>query len=141
MGLWVGAHAGSPGAERELAKLEAHSTQEASRVGGWGWVAWLALLPVLLLMGVLEPLTIALTLGLLGVAATLAFAMGGLKNGQVVGESSRKVEVPASSPISPQDMMATIFTVLGLDRDLSFQDPAGRPTPMITNGKAIRELV
>ena len=30
--------------------------------------------------------------------STLAFAMGGLKNGQVVGESSPKVEVPASTP-------------------------------------------
>ncbi len=73
--------------------------------------------------------------------STLAFALGGLKNGQVVGESSSKVEVPASAPISPQDMMATIFSVLGLDRDLQFQDPAGRPTPMINNGKPIRELV
>ncbi|MCY2966502.1 MAG: DUF1501 domain-containing protein [Planctomycetota bacterium] len=73
--------------------------------------------------------------------STLAFAMGGLKNGQVVGESSSRVEVPASTPISPQDMMATIFSVLGLDRDLHYQDPAGRPTPMISNGKPIRELV
>lgn len=73
--------------------------------------------------------------------STLAFAMGGLKNGQVVGESSPKVEVPASTPITPQDMMATIFSVLGIDRDLHFQDPAGRPTPMLTHGKPIRELV
>jgi hypothetical protein len=38
-------------------------------------------------------------------------------------------------------MMATLFHVLGLDRELSYQDPAGRPTPMITNGRPIRELV
>jgi len=73
--------------------------------------------------------------------STLAFAMGGLRNGQVVGESSPKVEVPASTPISPQDMMATIFSVLGIDRDLHFMDPAGRPTPMLTQGKPIRELI
>jgi len=73
--------------------------------------------------------------------STLAFACGGLKNGQVVGESSPKIEVPASSPISPQDMMATIFTVLGIDRDLHYYDQAGRPTPLITSGKPIRELV
>jgi len=73
--------------------------------------------------------------------STLAFAMGGLKNGQVIGESSPKVEVPASTPITPQDMMATLFHVLGLDRELTYQDPAGRPTPMITNGRPIRELV
>jgi hypothetical protein len=72
--------------------------------------------------------------------STLAFAHGGLKNGQVIGESNSKVEVPKSSPISPQDMMATIFTVLGIDLDVQYYDQAGRPMPMIYNGKPIREL-
>ncbi|MFN0053005.1 MAG: DUF1501 domain-containing protein [Planctomycetales bacterium] len=73
--------------------------------------------------------------------STLAFACGGLKNGQVVGESSAKVEVPQNNPISPQDMMATIFHVLGIEPDLQYYDQSGRPTPMITSGKPIRELM
>ena len=73
--------------------------------------------------------------------STLALAGGGLKMGQVVGESNAKAEVPKTTPITPQDLMATIFHVLGLPQDLHFQDPTGRPTPMINGGKPIAELV
>jgi len=73
--------------------------------------------------------------------STLALAGGGLKMGQVVGESSEKVEVPKTTPIAPQDLMATVFKVLGLPMELQFHDPAGRPTSMIDGGKVIGELV
>ncbi|MCS6852013.1 MAG: DUF1501 domain-containing protein [Gemmataceae bacterium] len=73
--------------------------------------------------------------------STLAFAGGGLRMGQVVGESTAKAEVPKSKPISPQDLMATVFHVLGLPLDLHFTDPSGRPTPMIDGGKPIAELL
>jgi uncharacterized protein (DUF1501 family) len=73
--------------------------------------------------------------------STLAFAHGGLKNGQVIGESNSKVEVPKSTPITPQDMMATIFSVLGIDLGLHYYDQGGRPTPMIVSGKPIKEIV
>src|SRR5258706_1589718 len=72
--------------------------------------------------------------------STLALAGGGLKMGQVVGESSEKAEVPKTTPITPQDLMATVFQVLGLPADLQFQDPSGRPTPMVDGGKTIAEL-
>ncbi len=73
--------------------------------------------------------------------STLAFAGGGLKMGQVVGESSEKAEVPKSRPVTPQDMVATIFHVLGLPLDQHFTDPTGRPVAMIDGGKPIAELV
>jgi hypothetical protein len=73
--------------------------------------------------------------------STLALAGGGLKMGQVIGESSAKAEVPKTTPITPQDLMATVFHVLGLAPDLHFQDPTGRPVPMIDSGKVIAELV
>jgi uncharacterized protein (DUF1501 family) len=73
--------------------------------------------------------------------STLAFAGGGLRMGQVVGESTAKAETPKSTPIGPQDLMATIFHVLGLPQDLHFQDTAGRPVPMIHGGRPIAELV
>jgi hypothetical protein len=73
--------------------------------------------------------------------STLALSGGGLKMGQVIGESSSKAEVPKSEPITPQDLSATLFHVLGIDRDLHFNDPGGRPTPMIENGQAIAELI
>jgi hypothetical protein len=73
--------------------------------------------------------------------STLALAGGGLKTGQVVGESAPKVDVPKSTPIGPQDLMATVFHVLGIDPKVQFVNPAGRPVYMIENGKPIEELV
>jgi hypothetical protein len=73
--------------------------------------------------------------------STLALSGGGLKMGQVVGESTAKAEIPKSKPISPQDLMSTVFHVLGIPQDLHFTDPAGRPSPMIDGGKPIAELV
>ncbi len=73
--------------------------------------------------------------------STLALAGGGLRMGQVVGESTAKAESPKSTPIGPQDLMATVFHVLGIPQDLHFQDTAGRPVPMITGGRPITELV
>jgi hypothetical protein len=73
--------------------------------------------------------------------STLALAGGGLKMGQVVGESSEKVEIPKTNPITPQHLMATVFHVLGLPLDLHYQDPTGRPTPMIDGGQPIAELI
>ncbi len=73
--------------------------------------------------------------------STLALAGGGLKMGQVVGESSPKAEVPHSRPISPQDLMATVFHVLGIDLKSQFMNQAGRPVYMIEDGRTIAELV
>jgi hypothetical protein len=73
--------------------------------------------------------------------STLALAGGGLKMGKVVGESTAKAEVPKSTPITPQDLMATVFHVLGLPQDLHYKDQTGRPVPMVNGGKPIPELV
>jgi hypothetical protein len=73
--------------------------------------------------------------------STLALAGGGLKMGQVVGESAEKVDVPKTTPITPQDLMATVFDVLGIDKRIQFVNQAGRPVYMIENGKPIEALV
>jgi len=73
--------------------------------------------------------------------STLAMAGGGLRMGQVVGESADKVDVPKTNPISPQDLMATVFHVLGIDRRLQFVNQAGRPVYMIEDGQPIADLV
>ncbi len=73
--------------------------------------------------------------------STLALAGGGLRMGQVVGESTEKAEVPKTRPITPQDLMATVFHVLGVPQDLHYKDPSGRPVPMLDGGKPIAELV
>ncbi|HUE72308.1 MAG TPA: DUF1501 domain-containing protein [Pirellulaceae bacterium] len=73
--------------------------------------------------------------------STLALAGGGLAMGQVVGDSAAKVDVPRTTPIRPQDLMATIFHVLGIDPQVQFMSQAGRPVYMLEKGQPIAELV
>jgi uncharacterized protein (DUF1501 family) len=70
----------------------------------------------------------------------LAFMFGGLKHGQVIGESDDRGGYPKARPVSPQDLMATIFHSLGIDLQLQYTHPSGRPTYMIEDGKPIEEL-
>lgn len=73
--------------------------------------------------------------------STLALAGGGLKMGQVVGQSAPRLDVPLSTPITPQDLMATVFHVLGIDQRFQVVNNAGRPVYMLENGTPISELV
>jgi hypothetical protein len=73
--------------------------------------------------------------------STLALSGGGLRMGQAVGESNARIEVPRTTPITPQDLMATVFHVLGMPQVLQYNDPSGRPVSMISGGRPIAELV
>lgn len=73
--------------------------------------------------------------------STLAFAGGGLKLGQAYGESTSKVEWPKTNPVSPQDVMATILHLCGVDPKLQFKDPSGRPVYLVENGQPIQGII
>lgn len=73
--------------------------------------------------------------------STLALSGGRFPMGQVIGESMSKADVPKSAPITPQDLMATIFQHLGLDTKTQFVNQAGRPVYVLEQGQTISELV
>jgi hypothetical protein len=73
--------------------------------------------------------------------STLALSGGGLKMGQVVGESAAKVDVPKTAAVHPQDLMATVFHVLGIERSTQFTNQAGRPVTLVEEGRPIEALV
>ena len=68
-------------------------------------------------------------------------AGGGLKMGQVVGSTDRLGEAPLTRPLTPGDLHATIYRVLGVDPSTSFLNHAGRPVPAIDQGEPIAELI
>ena len=51
--------------------------------------------------------------------------------GQVVGATNSKGEYPADRPLSPKDLLATIYRHLGIDYRRTFVDLSGRPTPIL----------
>jgi hypothetical protein len=71
---------------------------------------------------------------------TLVLAGGGINTGQVIGASDARAAYPAARPIGPQDLMATIFKVLGVDLNVKYVNPSGRPIAMVDSGRAIEEL-
>jgi uncharacterized protein (DUF1501 family) len=72
---------------------------------------------------------------------TCSFAGGGVKGGRVVGASDTIGGFPAERPVSPGDIVATIFHSLGLDHTGHLPGPAGRPFALTDFGTdPIKEL-
>lgn len=71
----------------------------------------------------------------------LLLAGGGLQMGQTVGESAEKVDVPKTTPIHPQDLLATVMHVMDIEQDRQFVNQSGRPTYLIETGEPIKELI
>jgi hypothetical protein len=66
---------------------------------------------------------------------------GGLQGGQVVGASNAKGERPKDRPMKPADVLHTLYHVLDIDPTTQFVNLAGRPIPILNEGRVISELV
>lgn len=62
-----------------------------------------------------------------GRVQTAILAGGGIQGGQVYGSSDKDSAYPASNPVSPEDMLATIYHSLGIDPNAELRDSLGRP--------------
>lgn len=76
-----------------------------------------------------------------GSLMSILMAGGGLKVGQVIGTSNANGEVPSSRPVSPTDVLATIYRHLGIDLTQHTVTNAGRPIPILPDGAPIAELL
>jgi hypothetical protein len=68
-------------------------------------------------------------------------AGGGLRMGQVVGETDGLAERAKGKPYTPQNVLATIYHVLGIDPARTFPDYQGRPMHLLDNREKIQELI
>jgi uncharacterized protein (DUF1501 family) len=68
-------------------------------------------------------------------------AGGGMRMGQVVGATNSRGEFPSERPLTPQDLLATVYHHLGIDSRHEFRDYSGRPISILGSGQPIRELV
>jgi len=74
-------------------------------------------------------------------AQSVVFAGGGVRGGQVVGKSDATASLPAERPVTPQDMAATIYSLLGVDGHKTFTTNTGRPIKIAEGGEVVKELV
>jgi hypothetical protein len=66
---------------------------------------------------------------------------GGVKGGQIVGSTDRLGTQPNSRAVTPSNIHATIYEVLGIDPKLQIIDPSGRPTSVLDDPTSISELL
>lgn len=72
---------------------------------------------------------------------SIVMAGGGIRGGQVVGASDAQAAYPASRPLSPADIHATVFKALGYDPHATYyRSHDDRPIPL-SEGTPIAELL
>ncbi len=69
---------------------------------------------------------------------SVVLAGGGIRGGQGIGASDRIAAYPATPPVSPTDLSATIYHALGIDPRTELHDTLGRPLTLAP-GRAMVE--
>ena len=60
-------------------------------------------------------------------AFSVALAGGGVVGGQVIGTSDRNGEVPRDNPVTPSDLVRSIYELLEISPETELRTPDGRP--------------
>jgi hypothetical protein len=71
---------------------------------------------------------------------SFVMAGAGVSGGQVFGSSDRNGARPATDPVRPHDLTATVFHVLGIDHRGTFPDKLDRPQPL-TRGEPLAAVL
>lgn len=66
---------------------------------------------------------------------------GGVRRGEVVGATNALGEVVVDSPVTPQDLAATIYTALGIPLHTWYRAQDGRPIELVPTGRPVRQLI
>jgi hypothetical protein len=67
-----------------------------------------------------------------GFCQSVLMAGAGVRGGQVYGSSDAQAAYAAESPVSPDDLAATVFHTLGIPLHQEMHDAQGRPLPLCT---------
>ena len=74
--------------------------------------------------------------------ANCAFFFGaGVKKGAIVGATDEKAESVVERPVSPSDLAATLYTLLGIDPNAEVKTEDNRPVKLVKDGTAVREIL
>lgn len=65
------------------------------------------------------------------------FAGAGIQGGAVVGRTDRIAAMVTADPISPQDVLATVYRCLGYGPETTIRDPRGRVLTLYDTGQPL----
>src|SRR5260370_15031453 len=74
-------------------------------------------------------------------AYTCLFAGGGVARGRVVGRTDRHGGTVTERPVSPKDVLATVYHLLGVDPETTLTDRTGRPLPLCPARHVVTEML
>ena len=74
-------------------------------------------------------------------AYSVVVAGGGTARGKVVGSTDKHAGEVKDTPVSPKDILATTFHLLGIDPETTVPDQLGRPMPIAGDGRVRAELM
>jgi len=69
------------------------------------------------------------------------FAGGGIARGRVVGKSDKHSATIKERPVSPKDILATTYHLLGIDPATLLIDRSGRPVPLVQDASIVHEML
>lgn len=73
---------------------------------------------------------------------SVALAGGGIRGGQIIGSSDSVGEGPKDRPVTPSDLAATIYTLLGIDPKRELHTSDGRPVRVAPyESEVVTELI
>lgn len=70
----------------------------------------------------------------------MLMAGGGVRGGQVIGESDDTASGPRHEAITPDDVAASFYWNLGIDPTIEYQTNTGRPITLVRDGHIIQQL-
>jgi len=74
-------------------------------------------------------------------AYTCLFAGGGIARGRVVGKTDRQGGTVLERPVSPKDILATTYHLLGIDPEIMLTERTGQPLPLVADGSVVSEML
>ncbi|MGV3723615.1 MAG: DUF1501 domain-containing protein, partial [Actinomycetota bacterium] len=69
------------------------------------------------------------------------FAGAGIKKGAVIGKTDAQAGYPEERPVSPKDVLCTIYHLLGIDPHSTILDPQQRPLPLVEDGEVMWDML
>lgn len=72
---------------------------------------------------------------------SVLLAGGGVRGGHIYGKSGRIGDDPSEDPVTPHDVVATIYTLLGIAPDTELPDNLGRPVRVGGPGNVIQGVM
>jgi hypothetical protein len=74
-------------------------------------------------------------------AYSCLFAGGGVARGRIVGKTDKHAGSVVECPISPKDILATLYHLMGIDPNTQLIDRTGRPMPLVADGRVVTEML